>query len=386
MPPPKGNAYRASLNKIKVVDLKETVLKKKCFMPCGWRALVGILCATASAAANAQSSVTLYGVVDSGAEYVSHATKQGSGNLFRLNTGNRINSRWGFTGKEDLGAGLRTIFTLESGFATNNGTLQQGGRLFGRQAFVGLESSALGAVMLGRQMTPMYRYSSLLDPLAYSSYGLPAQDAQFVGRADNAVEYLGHLGPFELNALYSFGYDSTITNGAQVPGEFRVGKQFDFGGRYRQGPLSLTFVYEQRQGTTIASSGNSERRYVAGGTYEIGRATLYGGYELLLNDIVATIQASPPQYMAFGGLRFKVTPSLQLAAASYYHSYRTVSAHALSSAANADYYLSKRTALYTNVTYVVNSSKAALSATGSTTTVATGANQFAIAVGIVHNF
>lgn len=348
--------------------------------------LAGAFCACASIAAHAQSSVTLYGILDSGLEYVSHAAKQGSGNLFRLNTGNRINSRWGITGKEDLGGGLRSIFTLESGFATNTGTLQQGGRLFGRQAFVGLESNAFGSVMAGRQITPMYRFSNALDPLNYSSYGLPAQDGQFVGRADNALVYLGHVGPFELSALYSFGYDSTITNGGQVPGAFRVGKQMDFGGRYRQGPLNLTFVYEQRQGTSIATEAQTERRYLAGGTYEIGKATLYAGYELLLNDVVATLPTSPSQYMAFGGLRFKVTPSLQMSAASYYHSYRTTSAHALSSGVNADYWLSKRTALYTDITYVINSSKSAMSATGSTTPVATGANQFAVAIGIVHNF
>ncbi|MGF6606019.1 putative porin [Paraburkholderia sp. WSM4175] len=67
-------------------------------------------------------------------------------------------------------------------------------------------------MMLGRQMTPMYRYFLALDPLGYSSYGLSAQDAQFVGRADNAVSYLGHVGPFELNALYSLGYDAVTYN------------------------------------------------------------------------------------------------------------------------------------------------------------------------------
>ncbi|MFM0265469.1 porin [Paraburkholderia sediminicola] len=339
-----------------------------------------------SVGAHAQSSVTLYGIVDSGVEYVSHASKTGSGDLFRLNTGNRINSRWGLTGKEDLGNGLRSIFTLESGIAMNNGTLQQGGRLFGRQAFVGLESDRYGSVMAGRQMTPMYRYFLSLDPLNYSSYGLSAQDSQFVGRADSSVGYLGHAGPFEVNALYSFGYDATVPNGAQVPGEFRVGKEYDIGARYRQGPFNLTFAYEQRQGTSAASADDSERRYVAGGSWQICNATLYGGYELLLNAVAATLQVSPPQYIAFGGVRYKVTPQLHLSAASYYHSYRMVSAHALSSGVNADYWLSKRTALYTDVTYVINSAKAALSATGSTTPVATGANQLAVAIGIVHTF
>ncbi len=78
--------------------------------------------------------------------------------------------------------------------------------------------------------------------------------------------------------------------------------------------------------------------------------------------------------MAFGGLRYKITPASQ------------VSAHAISSGVNADYLLSKRTTLYTDVTYVINSSKSALSATGSTTPVATGANQLAVVIGIAHTF
>ncbi|WP_321797248.1 hypothetical protein [Caballeronia sp. J97] len=92
-----------------------------------------------------------------------------------------------------------------------------------------------------------------------------------------------------------------------------------------------------------------------------------------MSDIAATLAASP-QTMAFGGLRYKITPASQ------------VSAHAISSGVNADYLLSKRTTLYTDVTYVINSSKSALSATGSTTPVATGANQLAVVIGIAHTF
>ena len=64
----------------------------------------------------------------------------------------------------------------------NNGTLLQGGRMFRRQAYVGL-SSSYGQPTFGRQITPIYEYFLPLDPLNYSSYGLVAQDAQFIGRA-----------------------------------------------------------------------------------------------------------------------------------------------------------------------------------------------------------
>jgi predicted porin len=297
-----------------------------------------------------------------------------------------VNSRFGVRGSEDLGDGLHAIFTLESGIAMTNGSLQQGGRLFGRQAFVGLESNRYGTLMLGRQITPMYRYFLPLDPLNYSSYGLSAQDGQFAGRADNAAAYLGRYGSFETNLLYSFGYDSTVVNGAQVPGEFRVGKQYDIGVRYLQGPANVTFVYEQRQGQSTATADDDERRFLAGGSYAIGSATLYAGYELLLNNVPATLNASPSRYMAFGGVRYQLTSLVSVAAAGYYHSYRNVSAHALSSGVNADYALSKRTTLYVDVTYVANSGNAAQSATGATTPVVRGRNQLAAALGIVHRF
>ena len=83
--------------------------------------------------AQAQSSVTLYGVVDLAVERVKGATS-----LVRLTSGQQQGSRWGLRGVEDLGGGLKASFVLESGFNADAGTSGQGGRLFGRQAFLGL--------------------------------------------------------------------------------------------------------------------------------------------------------------------------------------------------------------------------------------------------------
>ncbi|MFP3693140.1 porin, partial [Burkholderia sp. SIMBA_048] len=105
------------------------------------------LAATALAAASscaAAQSVTLYGIVDTGVEYVSHAGSGGKA-LVRMpsNTG-ELPSRWGLRGDEDLGGGMHAIFTLESGFTANQ-DMMQSGRLFGRQAWVGI-SGPFGAV------------------------------------------------------------------------------------------------------------------------------------------------------------------------------------------------------------------------------------------------
>ena len=116
----------------------------------------------ASGVVYAQSSVTLYGIIDEGVNYNSNA----NGNrLYNLSSGVFQGSRWGLRGKEDLGGGLGAIFVLENGFDVNTGRLGQGGLLFGRQAYVGI-SSPYGTVTFGRQ------YDSVVTTLDLSRSAL----------------------------------------------------------------------------------------------------------------------------------------------------------------------------------------------------------------------
>src|ERR1700758_2108659 len=107
---------------------------------------VGALCLAATA--HAQSSVTLYGLIDAGITYTNNQHGQKN---FQATSGDINGSRFGLRGAEDLGGGLKAIFTLENGFSIQNGQLGQGGRLFGRQAFVGLSSDSYGTLTVGRQ-------------------------------------------------------------------------------------------------------------------------------------------------------------------------------------------------------------------------------------------
>ncbi|MBX4145612.1 porin, partial [Ralstonia pickettii] len=93
----------------------------------------------AAGAAQAQSSVTLYGVIDTSITYVHGNDGQGN-NAWSMGSGNLQGSRFGLKGAEDLGGGLKAIFTLESGFNIGNGKLGNNGGMFNRQAFVGLSS------------------------------------------------------------------------------------------------------------------------------------------------------------------------------------------------------------------------------------------------------
>ncbi|OXH84981.1 porin, partial [Burkholderia multivorans] len=83
----------------------------------------------------AQSSVTLYGIVDTGVEFVTHANAAGDHVVRMPAVTGEMPSRWGIRGNEDLGGGYQAVFVLESGFNVRGGDLGQGGRLFGRQAF-----------------------------------------------------------------------------------------------------------------------------------------------------------------------------------------------------------------------------------------------------------
>ena len=110
----------------------------------------------APACVHAQSSVTLYGIVDEGISYFSNAATVNPGggvsghSAVRLLSGVMQQSRWGLRGSEDLGGGFKTIFVLENGFDASTGKLGQGGLLFGKKAYIGI-ASPYGMITLGRQ-------------------------------------------------------------------------------------------------------------------------------------------------------------------------------------------------------------------------------------------
>ena len=194
-------------------------------------AAFGLTCA-ATSCAYAQGSVTLYGITDVGVEVANHVPGPNgtSGTAVRMESGSLAGSRWGLRGTEDLGGGLKAIFVLENGYSINNGTLGQGGRLFGRKAYVGL-STPYGDVTLGRQYNLLYDLMYVYDALQFNpSYSAQGYDATLVGRADNAVRYTARFSGVTFAALYSTGFDSTIrkrkklktTTNASVPSEPRT--------------------------------------------------------------------------------------------------------------------------------------------------------------------
>ncbi|APR39947.1 porin [Paraburkholderia sp. SOS3] len=219
----------------------------------------------AAGAAHAQSSVTLYGTIDTSITYVNHA--QGSQNLWALgnsSNGNLSGTRWGVKGNEDLGGGLAAIFQLENGFNPSTGQLGQGSRLFGRQAYVGLTSTQYGAVTLGRQYDPLI---DLVQGITADNYfgsafatagDVDNYDNSF--RVNNAVKYASPVwSGFQFEAMYAFGGIAGSTGSEQ---------SYAFAAAYNTGPLSLAAGYFYAANSQASAAARDTFASTSDGTFD----------------------------------------------------------------------------------------------------------------------
>ncbi|HEX5342667.1 MAG TPA: porin [Duganella sp.] len=198
-----------------------------------------------AAQAQAQSNVTIYGLVDVG---VVSERGGAAGNLTKVTSGIGGQSRIGFKGTEDLGNGLSAIFQLETGFKADDGALDSTNTIFNRQAFVGLKSKDAGQLTIGRQYTPLYlAQSQVADPFGAGYAGsiknlFPSAGANT--RVSNALVYSTPvMEGFSADALYALG---------EQAGSTTAGRQFGFGLNYAQGPLNARLVYNNKNNDTAA--------------------------------------------------------------------------------------------------------------------------------------
>jgi predicted porin len=341
-----------------------------------------------SATAHAQSSVTLYGVLDEGIAYVHNAitgTTSGS-TLFKLSSGNTFGSRWGLKGTEDLGSGLSAIFQLESGYSLSTGASLQGGALFGRKAVVGLSSNQYGTVTLGRQYDPVV---DLVQPLTQDAYfggtfGTPGDLDNYDNtlRVNSSVKYASPIfSGFQVEALYGFG---------GVAGATGNGQTYSFGAAYSGGPLSLAAGYLYANGgttavngvrtwtstsgtlfNTVINSGFASAKSIssvrAAGQYLAGPFTLGAAYSFTqyAGDSLSTFTQSAKFNSGSAFVNYRASTPLLLGIGYNYTSLTgPASAHYNQVNLGADYALSKRTSLYALFGYQKSSGQT-LSATGS---------------------
>jgi predicted porin len=205
----------------------------------------------AAGAAQAQTSVTLYGVIDAGLGYVSHANANGD-KLFGMINGNLSGDRWGLKGQEDLGGGLKAIFQLENGFDVGTGRLNQGGREFGRQAFVGLSGNQWGTVTLGRQYDPLV---DMVQGITADNYwgaivATPGDVDNYDNslRTSNAVKYVSpNYAGFQVEGLYGF---------SNLAGTTGQGQTWSAAATYNNGPLAIAGGYFYANNPTAGRRAN----------------------------------------------------------------------------------------------------------------------------------
>jgi predicted porin len=319
-------------------------------------AVLGVAAGTASA----QSNVTIYGLVDIGLAFerggaAGSVTKlDGSG----MHSGNRV----GFRGTEDLGGGLSAIFTLENGYNPDNGTLGQGGLLFGRQAFVGLKGD-FGTATAGRQYSPHWAAVDSLDPLdgiTGGSFNLLRRTV----RTDNTLKYTTpNFSGLTADIAYGFG---------EVAGNTSASRTLGGSLAYAQGPLVVKLAHHN--GRNAADTDATKNSFL-GGSYNFGPAKAFLGYQTekglgALDRDAALIGAQVP----FG-------PHTVMASYIHKNDKAATNNDANMVGVAYTYALSKRTNLYTSYVKIDNKNSLVY-----TTKVGDGSGDKEFNVGIRHKF
>lgn len=320
-----------------------------------------------ASAAHAQSSVQLYGIVDAFAQHLN-----GADSLNKLQSGGLAASRLGLRGREDLGGGLEAFFVLEGGLNLDEGTLSQGGALFGRQSLVGLRSSRLGSVSAGRHQGTLFNatveFSAFSAGNAGPSTGLIGGFGGYEPVRGGASSSTPGVGPVRINN--SLRYETPNWNGLQASLLYGTGEVPSDAGRSRLVDLGLRYTSERfdligavvndevRDGVGVFSTRATTAALAA--AYKQGAWRMLGGY-LDTNDRRVGNQDGQGAWV---GLEYRIG---KLTWKGQYVLNRVDGQSDADSKAfgiGAVYELSKRTALYGSITRFSNDTRAGVGALG----------------------
>lgn len=326
--------------------------------------------------ASAQSSVTLFGVIDVAARY----TKANGTNVKRLDSDGSSSSRFGVRGVEDLGGGLKAGFWLESALGADTGSAGDTttNKFWNRRASVSLMGE-FGEVRLGRGKTSTRLVVDDFD--VYSTTGLGdvtrvyntlGSSIQTINRADNLAQYFL---PGNLGGVYG-SFDVAAAEGT-------VGGK-SFGGRlgWKEGAINVAGGYQSTEGV----GGAKFKQASLGGSYDFGVAKISGLWsQLKFNSFkqnIYTVGAVVPVTTAGSVL-------------AQYSQAETNNAADLNNTAAGDakfftvgylHNLSKRTSLYATGSIIDNSGRAQFKVTGNAVNAARGGKSGGLDVGIKHSF
>jgi GBP family porin len=257
------------------------------------------------ASAQANTSVTLYGLIDGGFGYTQFKSDTAKGSKVGAWDGGQSSNRWGLRGSEDLGNGLKAVFTLESGFSLANGTQGQSGRLFGRQAVVGLKSDVWGQITLGRQGNIAYSWlSGVATPFGNNFNQARAAGTFSVAevRYDNQIQYQSPtMSGFQIGFGYSFNADGEQKfkeNGQSDPNT----RALTAGLRYTNGPLAAVLTYDQLKDAKTAT-GIEAKSWNLAGSYDFDMVELHLGFGITNDGWFGTPSQLRNSDLGFGSIQ-----------------------------------------------------------------------------------
>ena len=245
------------------------------------KSLMALACASAFAvSANAQSTLTTYGIVDMG-----FVADNGAGSVEKLSSGVQSGTRLGFKGTEDLGNNMKALFVLETGIAADKGGFNQGAG-FARQSFVGLQSD-VGTLTLGRQYTPFFlTLNGVADPFASVLAGNAQNLIPTSGiRMDNTVKYVTPI--FSgVSAEIAYGF------GENTAGVDRAGRNVGGSIGYSDGPLNVRLAYH-RANDPIATNALRDTNTMLAANYNFQVVKVFAAYSDNDLQIAPTSPPSP---------------------------------------------------------------------------------------------
>jgi general bacterial porin, GBP family len=344
----------------------------------------------------AQSSVQLYGELDTGVAYVNNV---GGHSQYRLTTGTIDGSYWGLQGSEDLGGGARAIFRLERGLSVATGE-----GLNDHPLYVGLGTDTLGTITFGRQYDSIHDYFQTFTLTGNAggtafAHLLDNDNANNSFLASNSVKYTSaNYGGFSFGGLYAFSNQA---------GAFADNRAYSIGANYAAGAFNAGAAYLHNNGrgntttgaydsltlpgtatnSVFAANVQQQNTFGVGMSYEFGEFTLSGAFSRAINTGVT--DADTGELMPSLGLNnyeingiYKLTPAIVLAGMYVYTN--GGGAHWHEGALQVDYLLSKRTDVYLESVYQRASSGAP--AVINTNDPSSGRNQLMLSTGIRHRF
>ncbi|EHP41570.1 porin [Cupriavidus basilensis OR16] len=344
--------------------------------------------------------LTLYGLIDTGIEYVSNVGVQKSSAIRMPSLTSSYPSRWGLRGIEDLGGSYKSIVVLESGFSPSQGTANQNGRLFGRQAYVGLVGP-WGAVSVGRLYSQIY-YSLIGDTLGPNIFAAGLLDTYLsTARVDNAIDYNVTFSGFTVGATYSFGRDAVAPAAAggcagESPSDYRACKAISILVKYEAPTWGVAGAFDRNYGgggagSPLPKSSQTDTRRLINGYVKFGTATVGAGFLRRNNQgsVSAGISDATSDYWWIGA-NYLPIPQVSLDLQYGHLTVKASSTGASVIAARATYLLSKRSAVYVTAGRAFNQRDGSFTidggAAGTVSTPLPGVDQTGFLVGIRHKF